>query len=1051
MSHIRKPFYATLVANTNDFRHSLSFADTMTLPEIRYISTVKRILSILLAFIALTSHAQTYWQQHIDTRIRVQLDDVHNVLNGYEELTYTNHSPDTLRFIYMHLFPNAYKNDKTPFAQQLDINRSTAFYYSRPEDKGYMDSLRFTVNGNDVDVNATDNAPDIARIDLQQPLLPGASINIATPFRVKIPIVFSRMGHTGQAYYISQWFPKPAVYDRKGWHPISYLDQGEFYSDYGSYDVTITLPKNYILLATGNCADAAENAWMDELSKKPLPADTFYRHDFPPSALQMKTVHYTENNVHDFAWFADKRWIVRKDTVTDPVSHNIVTTWAAYLPASQKAWSAANNYLKETIRHYGSWVGSYPYKTIKAVQGDMKAGGGMEYPTITLIDRSATAQLETTVIHEGGHNWFYGMLGTNERDHAWMDEGINTFYEQKTTEDLKSRKDMATMIQGKGISLGFLNEDLLYIVYAAMHRDQAIEQTSANFRKLNYGVDVYYKTALMLRWLEAYMGPDDFEKGMKAYYAAWHHKHPYPGDLQACLQQNTKKDVSWFFDVILHTDKKIDFKITNAKVGDHSTEVTVQNNTGVMSPAKVDVYNRDSLVYSFFTDPTATEITQTIPVAALEKMVIDRVVPDAKTTNNEYRRSSMFHDFGLKLKPVLGLNISHFNKIFLSPAVGYNQYDGTMLGILLHDLSYPQDRFRYAIAPLYSFETNKLVGTGSVDYMWYPNGLFSQILLQADAKTFHYNETGINLSKPLYAGYTKIAPSLHFTFTPSDALSTVERTLTLKTYFINEQNFTPDPITAAAAYQNPGTIPVLQSGAKTYGLIRYTHNNDRTYNPFSYDARVEGNGDYAKISAEGKIRVDYNAKNKALYVRAFAGKFFPINNDPAVTDRYQFNAGYSGVNDYLYDDYFLGRNAMNNLAAQQITIQDGGFKIPVFSNADRSDNWMTTVNLSSDLPRTHLPVRLFFDAGLIPNADPTLTNSSATTLLYDGGVSVRLFFNAVTVYVPFIMSNDFQNYLSNSFGHKNVFARSISFTINIQDINWLLLPEWGIKKAEDGM
>ena len=312
------------------------------------------------------------------------------------------------------------------------MNGSSTFYYSKPADRGFIDSLQFTVDGLNAEANSSENAPDITRIELQHPLLPGKQVKVATPFRVKIPIVFSRMGHTKQAYYISQWFPKPAVYDQKGWHPISYLDQGEFFSEYGSYDVSITLPANYVVMASGNLMDEKENKWLDELAAKPLPTKQYkvawqQRDSFPPSAMEMKTLHYHEDNIHDFAWFADKRWLVRKDTVVSPGSGQIVTTWAAFMPSYTQSWKHGTEYLKETVRHYGKWVGPYQYKTIKAVLGDMHAGGGMEYPTVTIIDKSANAQLRTTIVHEAGHNWFYGMLVSNERDHAWMDEVINTF------------------------------------------------------------------------------------------------------------------------------------------------------------------------------------------------------------------------------------------------------------------------------------------------------------------------------------------------------------------------------------------------------------------------------------------------------------------------------------------------------------------------------------------------------------------------------------------------------------------------------------------------
>ena len=794
-------------------------------------------------------------------------------------------------------------------------------------------------------------------------------------------------------------------------------------------------------MATGNCTDEKENQWLDELSKKPLDTTkhskrtTRIADSAIASSKEIKTIHYHEDNIHDFAWFADKRWVVRKDTVYSPSNNLLVTAWIAFMPSYWKQWQKDTNYatayLKQTIRFYGRNVGPYQYKTIKAVLGDLRAGGGMEYPTITVIDKSASSGLGVVMRHEAGHNWFYGMLGSNERDHAWMDEGINTFYEQKLT---KYQKHDSTHRRKKG-----LDENSVYFERAATHTDQAIDQTSANFEKLNYGLDVYYKTALCLNWLEKYIGPEDFEKGMHDYYNTWHFHHPYPEDFKVCMQRNTAKPLGWFFDTILTTNKKIDFKILKARVNGGNTTITVRNNTGVSSPVLIDAYYKDSIAASAWKQPFSRTTTLSLPIATWRTLKVDDVIPDGKSANDVYRRNALFHHFGIQLRPLAALNLAEKDKLFISPAVGYNQYDGIMTGLLLHDLTLPENRFRFALAPLYSFETKSFVGAGSVGYVWYPENLFKEIMLQADGKTFHDNEISQSIYKiHLNAGYTKIAPSLNFTFNEHNPLSPVTRTLTLKGYSIMEQNinFGADSLSKVS----------LASQNKMYGLLRYKHNNNRTYNPFSYAVEGQLGADFAKLSAEGNLRVDYNTKNKSLYVRAFLGKFFPITSDPAVYSRYELNASYSGLDDYLYDGTYLGRNAQNNLAAQQISMQEGGLKIPVFNNADQSDNWMATVNFKTDLPLKKLPIRIFLDAGLIPNANPSLTHPGSTTLLYDGGVEVQLLKDVVSIYIPFIMSNDFQDYLTNAYGHKNVFARSISFTMQFQNINWLKAPS-GVLKA----
>ena len=332
----------------------------------------KPVFFILLLLPFMVKAQQPYFQQRVDTRIEVRLDDRRHELHGSEQFTYINNSPDTLQYLYMHLWPNGYKNDRTAFSEQQLLNDKTDFYYAKEASRGFIDSLSFVVDGRQAAYFSASNMPDIARLDLPVALPPGGSMVVTTPFRVKIPKVFSRLGHTGQAYFISQWFPKPAVYDRQGWHPMPYLDQGEFYAEIGSYDLSITLPQNYVVMATGNCQTEKENAWLEEKAAQLLPTDSAVAMKFPASSDTGKTIRFTEDLVHDFAFFADKRFVVRKDTVTVPETGKIVTAWTAALPIHAKQWQKGTEYLRQTILSYSQDVGPYPYATVKGVEGDMK-------------------------------------------------------------------------------------------------------------------------------------------------------------------------------------------------------------------------------------------------------------------------------------------------------------------------------------------------------------------------------------------------------------------------------------------------------------------------------------------------------------------------------------------------------------------------------------------------------------------------------------------------------------------------------------------------------
>ena len=272
------------------------------------------VLATLLFFHSLRSAGQqSYWQQKLHYGIRVTLDDAKHTLDGDMVLRYVNNSPDTLRNIWFHLWPNAYKNDRTAFSEQMLQNGNTEFYFSDPEDRGYINGLDFRINGR---VLRTEDHPsdiDILNVLLPSPLAPGDSITLSTPFHVKLPKNFSRGGHHGNQYSITQWYPKPAVYDRKGWHTMPYLDQGEYYAEFGTYDVRITVPEEYVVAATGMLQDSAERAWISQHTAVSNPKPI--THNPKPN---VKTLHFTQSDVHDFAWFADKDYIVVSDSIRLP-------------------------------------------------------------------------------------------------------------------------------------------------------------------------------------------------------------------------------------------------------------------------------------------------------------------------------------------------------------------------------------------------------------------------------------------------------------------------------------------------------------------------------------------------------------------------------------------------------------------------------------------------------------------------------------------------------------------------------------------------------------
>ncbi len=464
-----------------------------------------------------------YWQQQVNFNIKVSLDTAAGSLTGQMKMQYFNNSPDTLHFIWIHLWPNAYKNDRTAFSEQQLETGSSSFYFSDEKQKGYINRLDFKVDNISA---ATEDHPlhqDIVKLMLPSALAPQKIITVETPFHVKLPAQFSRSGIVKKSYQLTQWYPKPAVYDQKGWHPMPYLDQGEFYSEFGNFNIEINIPAGFKIAATGNKLQESENTGI-------------------------QTLVYQLNSIHDFAWFASKDYIVKHDTLQLP--SKIIDVYAYYYKENEKTWKNSINFIKDAILTKSRWLGEYPYSTVSVVDKKGSDNGGMEYPTITLVSTPASDKdLDFLIYHEVGHNWFYGILASNERQHPWMDEGMNTYYDNRYMQEKYGAA--ADFIEVKSAFLKKrMPADLFTAgvgMMTALNKDQPVETPSENFSAVNYNVIAYGKAGQWMKMLETDLGKNLFDSCMSAYYETWKSKHPYPEDFKMAMEKVSGKNLDAHF------------------------------------------------------------------------------------------------------------------------------------------------------------------------------------------------------------------------------------------------------------------------------------------------------------------------------------------------------------------------------------------------------------------------------------------------------------------------------------------------------------------------
>lgn len=1009
--------------------------------------TRRLILIFLICVLCIHATAQDkYFQQEVRHRISVSLDDVKHTLTGLAEITYINHSPDTLKELWFHLYPNAYQNRETALSKNLLQQRSAALYFADSARTGSIKDLDFHSEGKKLEWAYDSEHNDICRVQLHRNLLPGDSISLRTPFHLKIPDArISRLGHIGQAYAITQWYPKPAVYDRDGWHAMPYLDQGEFYSEFGSYHVEITLPSNYIVAATGDLQNnEKEMEWLEELSKREIIIGEKRNLAFPPSSSETKTLIFHQENVHDFAWFADKRFNVRKKDVI--LSGDTVTAWAYFTEMESELWMNATEYIARSLEDFSKWIGKYPYRHCTAIDGTISAGAGMEYPNITIIGSAGDAvTLETVIAHEVAHNWFQGMIATNERIYPWIDEGFASYYETRYLQEKYGAKTqnhyhelVVNGFMGKILKGDRLNEwqaaKTISQFPVMLNRDQSLALPAENYNYLNYGFVIYKKSIAAIYYLENYLGRELFDHCIQTFFDEWKYKHPAPEDLQHSFEQSSGKDLSWFFKELISGTDKQDLRISGVKKRDDRVTLNVHARHSVNYPVPVASMQGDSIEELKWVSFSGRDTTFTLSCKSCDRVVIDPgdVSLDVNTQNNTMRTGGIFRKTApIIFQPFAAFRDEPSHQLFYSPAIGWNNYNGVMAGVVLHNKFLPPRKFEFALTPLYGFTDKEIAGMVNMDYHFLPESrLFRDIVLSAAARRFAFSDfsyrgiDGKRYSEMLH--YIRFSPSLRFELFNSDYTSFIHQQFTISSVHLWQEDIHYNRTHPAGfSYGTPATE------SKNFYRLQYQFADNRLIDPWGIQIKLEGANDLFKTDVTLKYHFSYKRPSRGVDIRMFAGKVWA----EALGGMYNYTLSdrstAGGTTDYAFDDYYFGRTETEDLLSRQMALREGAFK--VINPLGSFREWITSLSAEADFPG-RLPLRFYAEAGIYNDLKNTMKqvydiNQSVT---YDAGICITAGKEAVAIYLPLFRSAEIKEYEKTN---GLTLRDQIRFVINITKLN----------------
>jgi len=487
-------------------------------------------LTILLGLAFGYSFAQNagYWQQEVHYKMQVKLNDADHQFDGHTDLTYTNNSSDTLREIFFHLYFNAFQPGSDMDIRSLWIDDPDPRVTDRiskltPEQYGQQHVQRLTLNGKKID--AQQEQGTIVRFDLStQPILPHQSAQLSFDWNGQVPIQIRRSGRDnaeGVDYSMAQWYPKICAYDKDGWHPNPYVGR-EFYGEYGTFDVEITMNQDFVIGGTGEI--------QNEINRK-----------------GQKTWTFHAENVHDFVWAADKDY--QHDIVK---MENGLKIHFYYLKNQEleENWKKLEEFTPKMFEYMNQHFGEYPYPVYSIIQG---GDGGMEYPMATLITgKRKVGSLVGVTAHELAHSWYQGILGFNESLYGWMDEGFTSFASDEVMDQLFPRPQAP-------VHLDALNG---YVSLATSGKEEPMN-THADHYNTNfaYGSAVYNKGETYLYQLKGMMGDALFYKTMKRFFNTYRFKHPTDQDFIRVAEKESGWVLDWYNEYMVHSTKTIDYAI----------------------------------------------------------------------------------------------------------------------------------------------------------------------------------------------------------------------------------------------------------------------------------------------------------------------------------------------------------------------------------------------------------------------------------------------------------------------------------------------------------
>ncbi len=927
------------------------------------------VYGILILFVGISSLNA----QHTNI-ITADLDGETKEINVQQEFVYQNDSQDTLDVLYFNDWANAYADKNTGLAQRFAEEFKKSLHLANHNERGYT-----TI------VSAVDDeyrglrwerttGNDIVKIILNKPLAPRSSAKFFMTYTVKLPPnKFTPYGYDNrQNYYLKDWYLTPAVYDGT-WHLYSNLNLEDLYTDVANTIINFTFPAklflatNFRVLGNNELPNAQETQ-LEGVHQKSC--------ELILSSSKRFTTHITP----DMTVITDIE-AAKYDQISQGVSINRVT-----------------HFITENL-------GIYPHDQllVSEIDYDKYPLYGINQLPSFIRPYEQQFQFEMKFLKTALINILEETLYLDPRKEQWLPDAIANYlmidYVETYYPDQKLLGKLSKIWGIRGFNLAKMdfNEQypFLYMLTARRNLDQPLTTSNDSLIKFNQKIANKYKAGLGLAYLASYIGKDTLDASIKDFYKYYQLNGARIADFESILKRSTDKDIDWFFSNYVSSDRRIDFKIKKIQKFNDSLRVTIKNKQGTNVPISLFGLRNDSVVSHYWFPDIKTEETFTIPWNDEKRLVLnyDQKIPEFNQRDN-WKSLGGFLSSNKKLKFTFFRDSEnpYYNQIFYVPVINFNIYDGWAPGMRLYNKTLLERPFVYDISPSYSFREKSFVGFGKLAYQKYlsKTGLYvANYTIRGSTSHFDYNSR-----------YSTLTPSVSFGWRPDNLISNKRQVLSFR--YVNVFRNLDESLKAAG--KSPESPDYSVFDARYYNV----DNNIIDYNSWFVD--FQHSSKFTKLMFEFEYRKLFE-NNRQFNLRFYFGKFL---RNRTIDDFFSF--ALDRPTDYLFDYGYLGRSEGSGIYSQQIIIAEGGFKSILDERYRYSDNWLTTVNTSTNIWRW---IELYGDLGYVKN------QNVAGKFVYDSGIRLNLVTDYFELYFP-VYSNNGWEISQPNYGEKIRFIITVS-------------------------